>query len=388
MKQKIIRVTTVPMSLASLLKGQLNYMSAHFDIIGISGSDDGYLEEVGKRENVKVIPVTMTRKITPFKDLIAVYKLYKIFKKEKPLIVHSHTPKAGTLSMIAAKFAHVPYRLHTIAGLPLVEATGLKRVVLNLVEKITYKCATKIYPNSYGLVDIILENNFTIKNKLKVLANGSSNGIDTSHFDPKLYDNKFKCELRSSPELKLKDNDYVFIYVGRLVKDKGVNELIEAFNLIDNTNNNIKLLLVGWYENELDPLLPETKKNIKDNDNIITTGWVVDVRPYFSIANALIFPSYREGFPNVVLQAAAMGLPCVVSNINGCNEIIENNLNGFVIPTKDHKAIHEKMLLLLNNKSKAETMAKNSRPKVISKYEQKLVWSAILNEYKALEKSI
>lgn len=385
MKEKILRITTVPMSLASLLKGQLKYVSEHFEVIGISSPEDGFLEDIGKRENVKVIPVEMTRKITPVKDLVAVYKLFKIIKKEKPFIVHSHTPKAGTLSMLAAFLAKTPHRLHTIAGLPLVEATGFKRFVLNAVEKLTYSCATKIYPNSYGLVDIILKNKFTTKDKLKVLANGSSNGIDTTHFDPSLYDQNFKNELKASPKLNIKNDDYVFIYVGRLVKDKGVNELVKAFNLIENPENSIKLLLVGWYEDDLDPLSLETEASIKSNKNIITTGWVADVRPYFSIANALIFPSYREGFPNVVLQAAAMGLISIVTDINGCNEIVENGNNGFVIPTKNYKAIYEKMVFLLNNRENIKDMGKKSRQIVVERYEQKIVWSAILDEYNKLK---
>ena len=371
------------MSLASLLKGQLKFMSDYFEIIGVSSAEDGFLDHISTRENIKTIPVEMTRKITPIKDLFAVYKLYKIFKNEQPFIVHSHTPKAGTLSMLAARLANVPHRLHTIAGLPLVEATGLKRALLNFVEKITYKCATKIYPNSYGLVDIILENKFTDKDKLKVLGNGSSNGIDTTHFDPKLYDEKFKTKLKS--DLNIAETDYVFIYVGRLVKDKGVNELIKAFNAINSEFENVKLLLVGWYENELDPLIPETVDIIKSNNNIITTGWVADVRPYFAISDTLVFASYREGFPNVVLQAAAMELFSIVTDINGCNEVIEDNKNGFIIPTKNNKAIYEKMAFVLNNKDKTAQMGLKSRARIITNYEQKLVWSAILEEYNGLQ---
>lgn len=371
------------MSLASLLKGQLKFMSDYFEIVGVSSAEDGFLKDISRRENIRTIPVEMTRKITPIKDLFAVYKLYKIFKKEQPFIVHSHTPKAGTLSMLAARLAKVPHRLHTIAGLPLVEATGLKRTLLNSVEKVTYKCATKIYPNSYGLVDIILENKFTDNSKLKVLGNGSSNGIDTTHFDPELYDEKFKNELKS--DLNIEENDYVFIYVGRLVKDKGVNELMKAFSNINNKFKNVKLLLVGWYENELDPLLPETENIIKSNPNVITTGWVADVRPYFAISDTLVFPSYREGFPNVVLQAAAMELFSIVTDINGCNEVIENNKNGFIIPTKNYEAIYKKMTYVLDNKSKTAEMGLKSRSLIIKNYEQKLVWSAILEEYKKLQ---
>lgn len=372
------------MSLASLLKGQLNFMSDYYEIIGISSEEEGFLEEISRRENIRTIPVEMTRKITPFKDIIAVYKLYRVFKTEQPFIVHSHTPKAGTLSMLAARLAKVPNRLHTIAGLPLVEAKGLKRLVLNLVEKITYTCATKIYPNSYGLVDIILQNKFTTKEKLKVLGNGSSNGIDTTHFNPDMYDAKFKSNLRA--ELNFTENDYVFVYIGRLVKDKGVNELITAFSNINTTYENVKLLLVGWYENELDPLLPETEAIIKSNNNIRTTGWVADVRPYFAISNSLVFPSYREGFPNVVLQACAMNLPCIVTNINGCNEIISEPENGSIIPIKNAEAIHlamEKMYVM--SKDNHKKMGETSRNIVVSKFEQQFVWNAILEEYRTLE---
>jgi glycosyltransferase involved in cell wall biosynthesis len=383
MKKKIIRVTTVPKSLGGLLTGQLKFMSQYFEVVGISSKGiKGSLQKINDDEGVRVIPVEMTRKITPIKDLKAVWKLYKIFKKEQPFIVHSHTPKAGTLSMLAALLARVPHRLHTIAGLPLVEATGFKRFILNTVEKITYSCATKIYPNSYGLVDIILEHKFTSKNKLKVIGKGSSNGIDTNHFNPTLFTDDFKKDLRN--KLNIPNNNFVFIFVGRLVTDKGLNELISAFSKLNKTHNDIKLLLVGGYEKELDPLLPETEATINSNKNIITTGWVDDVRPYFSIANALTFPSYREGFPNVVMQAAAMELVSIVSNINGCNEIIQNKENGIVIPVKNQQALYDAMVEIYSNKDTAIAMGKASRKLIVANYERKEVWNALLKEYNSL----
>ena len=245
MKKKIIRVTTVPLSLTKLLSGQLNFMSDYYDILAVSSNGNNDLKKVEEREGVKTFPIEMTRKITPIKDLAAVWKLYKLFKKEKPFIVHSHTPKAGTLSMLAARFAGVPHRLHTIAGLPLIEATGIKRVILNLVEKITYKCATKIYPNAHGLVKIIIDNNFTKMSKLKVIANGSSNGIDTSFFNPIHFNTETKQALRK--KLNFKDEDFIFIFTGRLVTDKGVNELITAFNKI-NENTKLKNFKSTFYK--------------------------------------------------------------------------------------------------------------------------------------------
>ncbi|MEP2240117.1 MAG: glycosyltransferase, partial [Maribacter sp.] len=181
--KKIIRVTTVASSLKILLKGQLSYMNQFYDIIGVS-SKDPMLDEVTEIEGIPTKGIDMTRKITPFKDLRAVWQLYTYFRKEKPAIVHTHTPKAGTLGLLAALLAGVPNRLHTIAGLPLMEATGKKRILLNTVEKITYACATKVYPNSKGLDEFVKKEKFTKPSKLKVIGEGSSNGVSIEHFDP------------------------------------------------------------------------------------------------------------------------------------------------------------------------------------------------------------
>ncbi len=338
---------------------------------------------VSKLEEIPTIAVEMTRKITPIKDLKAVWQLYKLFKKEKPFIVHSHTPKAGTLSMLAAKLAGVPYRLHTIAGLPLVEATGSKRWLLNAVEKITYSCATRIYPNSFGLQDIILQNKFTTKNKLKVIANGSSNGIDTTYFNPQAYENSDEIH-KLKQELKIAEEDFVFVFMGRLVTDKGINELIVAFNKLCQEHQHIKLLLVGTYENDLDPLLPETLRAIETNQHILSPGWVDDVRPYFAISDALTFPSYREGFPNVVMQAGAMELACIVTDINGCNEIVKHKETGLIIPVKDTEALYTAMSFILNHKTASKHMGVKCRAHIVSNFERKVVWEALLDEYNTL----
>ncbi len=385
MKKKLIRITTIPESLGKLLQGQLKFMADHYEVIGISSSGNDFLNQVGSAEGIKVIPIEMTRKITPIKDLIAVWQLYKVFKYEKPFIVHSHTPKAGTLGMFAAYLAKVPHRLHTIAGLPLLEATGKKRWLLDVVEKLTYKCATKIYPNSFGLKDIILKNKYTSNNKLRVIGNGSSNGIDTNHFDPSLCNEAEKQVLRVA--LGIEKSDFVYIFVGRLVKDKGINELIEAFKKIASEFRNTKLLLVGPYEKDLDPLLPITESFINNSDQVIAVGFQSDVRPYFAISNCLVFPSYREGFPNVVMQAGAMGLPSIVTNINGCNEIITHGENGVIIPSKDEAALLQGMTTFVTDRKLVGTLAKNARPMIASRFERSFVWNAILKEYGTLENS-
>lgn len=383
---KIFRTTTVPLSLRILLKGQHRFMGrAGFEVVGISSAGPD-LQEVENDEGIRVVELEMSRSISPLKDIKSVWSFYKLCKREQPTIVHSHTPKAGLVGMLGAKLAGVPIRLHTVAGMPLMEARGLKRRVLDLVEKIIYAAATRVYPNSKILYDFILEGGYTGENKLKVIANGSSNGIDTSFFDKEQIVIGVRDSLRA--ELKIFTDSFVFIFVGRLVGDKGINELVTAFKRTREAakQRNIKLLLVGPLESELDPLKPQTLKEIEGNSDIISVGFQQDVRPYFAISDALVFPSYREGFPNVVMQAGAMGLPSIVSDINGCNEIIIEGENGTIISVKDSDAVYKAMLRFVEDGPYYDKMKANARKMIQDRYEQQVVWDALLEEYNTLLK--
>lgn len=376
MKHKLIRITTVPISLEKLIEGQLNFMQDYFEVTAVSSEKEA-LERLGKRLNVRTYFTEMTRKITPYKDLISVYTLYRFFKKEKPSIVHTHTPKAGVAGMLAARLAGVPVRLHTVAGLPLLETSGIKRKVLELVEMITFASATKVYPNSFRIAEILIENNYVSVKKVHVIKNGSSNGIDTAFFDPAVISEVEKNELRAS--LKIPKEAFVFVFVGRLVGDKGINELINS--LMRFNNPNVYLLLVGPLETDLDPLSERSILEIESNENIVSVGYQTDVRPYFAISDALVFPSYREGFPNVVMQAGAMGLPSIVSNINGCNEIIEEGMNGIIVPVKNVDALFDAMQLMVNDVMFKNKLKENSRSSIVNRYQRKDMWKAIFKEY-------
>ncbi|WP_205966364.1 glycosyltransferase family 4 protein [Parapedobacter sp. SGR-10] len=383
-KFKLVRITTVPISLRVLLKGQHRFMSENgFAVKGIS-SDGEDLHQIMQSEGIPVIPLEMTRTISPLKDIKSLWQFYKLCKKEKPTIVHSHTPKAGIVGMLGAKLAGVPIRLHTVAGLPLMEAKGLTRKVLDFVEKLTYSCATKVYPNSLGLYDFILENKYTREDKLKIVSNGSSNGIDTGFFSSSHFTREQVGQLRQ--DLGISGMDFVFVFVGRLVGDKGINELVEAFRgtACGVPERNVKLLLVGSLETKLDPLKPETLKEIETNPNIISVGFQKDVRPYFAISDALAFPSYREGFPNVVMQAGAMGLPSIVSDINGCNEIVIEGQNGTIVPSKNVEKLMEAMRKISHDKAYYEQLQRNARKMIETRYEQRVVWEALLAEYNSL----
>lgn len=378
--KKIIRITTVPSSLKILLKGQLKYLSQYFEVIGISSKGED-LKNVEDDEGVKTCSVEMARKISPFKDLIAVIRLYFIFKKEKPLIVHSITPKAGLLTMLAGKMAGIPIRMHTFTGLIFPTRTGFMQKLLIKMDQLLCWSATNIYPEGKGVQNDLIKFKITGK-PLKVIANGNVNGIDLDHYVEDKINIVFRNNLKK--ELNIIENNFVFIFVGRLVGDKGINELIRAYSAIRTINT--KLLLVGSYEEDLDPLDKETLKMIDAYDDIISVGFQKDVRPYFLISNALVFPSYREGFPNVVMQAGAMGLPSVVSNINGCNEIIIPNENGLIVPSKNIEQLKEAMQLMMNDKEKYSRMKSNARKMIRDRYDQEVVWVALLHEYKTLLK--
>ncbi len=377
MKTKLIRITTVPISLKILLKGQLNYMNQYFDLIAVSSNGDD-LKEVAREQGVKTKAIEMSRQITPIKDVVSLYKMVLFFLREKPQIVHTHTPKAGIVGMVAAWICRVPHRLHTVAGLPVMEAVGNKKKILLLVEKLTYFCATKVYINSYGLQDYILENRLASKDKLKIIGYGSSNGIDTNHFDRTDEVVSQSEEIEEKYNLK---NKFVFCFVGRVVKDKGINELLYAFNRLSNEYDDIRLFVVGNFEEELNPISGKSKDILKNNEHIIEVGFQDDVRPYMACNNVFVLPTYREGFPNVVLQACSIGLPCIVTDINGCNEIIANEKNGLLVKVKKKDLLFDAMQRFLKDISLADKLSINSRKGIIKRYNRKMFFEFLLNEY-------
>ncbi|WHF51449.1 glycosyltransferase family 4 protein [Chryseobacterium gotjawalense] len=385
--KKLFRISTIPMSLNLLLKGQLRYLNQFYEVTVISGAGSD-LEEVREREGVKVEAIEMSREISILKDLVALFQLYRFFKKEKPDIVHSITPKAGLLTMMAARLAGVPVRMHTFTGLIFPYKKGLLKFILIWMDRLLASSATHVYPEGKGVKED-LERYRISRKPLKILAHGNVNGIDTSYFNPETIAESDQENLRL--QLGLSEEDFVFIFVGRLVRDKGINELVTAFknlNVIARrhdeatpTPHNLKLLLVGPFEQELDPLEAATLKEIETNPHIISVGFQTEVRPYFALSDALVFPSYREGFPNVVLQSLAMELPAIVTDINGCNEIITPGENGLIIPVKNAEVLQAAMEALYTDTSLYQSLKNNTR-KSIFLYEQKAVWEALLEEYR------
>lgn len=376
-KKKLIRITTASYSLSTLLKGQLRFLNDYYEVVGIASGRE-VLEVVEEREGVRVIDVPMKREISLISDVVSLFRLIYLFYKERPYIVHANTPKASLLSMIAAWITRVPNRVYTVTGLRFETATGKFRRLLVGMEKITCWCATKVIPEGEGVKKTLMVNRITHK-PLKVVLNGNINGIDIDYF---------KRQTVSEDDIeKLRVPDcYTFVFVGRLVKDKGIRELVHAFLRLYNQYKHVRLLLVGGLEQELDPLDEETLSLLQSHKVISAVGFQNDVRPYLAVSDVLVFPSYREGFPNVVLQAGAMGLPSIVTDINGCNEIIREGENGKIIPLRDENALYEAMTWFYEHRDdEVKEMALRARPLIMERYEQHKVWTALLEEYRMLE---
>lgn len=371
---KIIRSSTVPSSINVFCKGLLSELkeSEGYEILVLS-SPGPDLDLIKKREKVRTVAVQMERHISPFKDIRSLWNLVYVLYKEKPQMIHSITPKAGLLCMLAAWICRIPIRVHTFTGLVFPTAKGLTQRILITTDRITCACATHVVPEGEGVKHDLEKYRITHK-PLHVLGHGNVRGIDLDHYD------RTPDVMAKAASIR-KPNVFTFIFVGRLVGDKGINELVEAFTRLNEKYPDTRLILVGGQEPHLDPLKPATIKEIECNKAIEDVGRQQDVRPWFAAAECLVFPSYREGFPNVVIEAGAMGLPSIVTNINGSREIIIEGRNGIIIPSHNVDSLFEAMESLLTEKEKRIRMAQEARSLIASRYEQYYVRKCLKQFY-------
>lgn len=375
-KKKIIRATTVPTSLETFCKDMLRELNQRYEIVAVS-SPLPELEVVATREGVRTIAVKMERRISLKRDIVSLWQMYKVMRRERPWMVHSMTPKAGLMCMVAAWLARVPRRVHTFTGLVWPTATGLNRMILKTTDRILCACATHIIPEGNGVKNDLINGKITRK-PMKVLANGNVRGIELDHY-------RRTAEVEEEAAKIRKEGVLTFVFIGRLVRDKGIHELVEAFVRLNKENPHTRLVLVGRTEAELDPLNEETQHIINTHDAIEAVGSQKDVRPWLAASDVLAFPSYREGFPNVVIEAGAMGLPSIVTNINGCNEIIIPGENGVIIPPRDADALYEAMKDLCEDDEKRVYLTKNARESVASRFDCQIVRRALYDFYASLE---
>lgn len=341
---------------------------------------DDRTQEVALREAATFHPIKLSRKLSPFQDIVSLILMIRLIRKLRPDIVHSHSPKAGIVAMLAGWFCRVPVRIHTIAGLPLMETSGFKRKLLVWVERLTYNAATAVWPNSKVQKEEIFQQNiYPRSTKLEVIGQGGSNGIDLSHFSPTEALQAQALDFRK--EQGIQPDDVVLSFVGRLANYKGVNELVTAFVQLQEQYPQLKLLLIGPLE-DINPLEPNTLQHIEQHPSIISVGHQSDIRKYLLASQIFVFPSYREGFPQSLMQACAMGLPTIATDINGCNEIVAHGQRGLLIPIKDSKSIIEAVEKYLND---PELMAKYAAAAALfirNHFEQNTFWNLIAEAYR------
>ena len=369
---KIIRGVTVAQSVGFFAGLIPEFKEMGLEVVAVS-SDGPELQNVIDAGG-RVVIVDMERHISPFKDLRSLWKMIRVFQRERPDMVHSMTPKAGLICMMAGWITRVPVRVHTFTGLVFPTTKGLKRKILMATDWLTCAFATHVIPEGEGVKNDLLNNGITHK-PIRVLGYGNVRGIDLERFDPNRED------VQQAATKIRKDGVFTFIFIGRLVGDKGINELVEAFSRLNAQYPKTRLILVGDMEQNLDPLKPETLVEIKDNSAIEAVGPQSDVRPWLVASDAFVFPSYREGFPNVVIEAGAMGLPSIVTDINGSREIIIDGKNGIIIPPRQSDVLQRAMEIFVTDRDLRRSLSDNARGMISSRFEQGFVRKSLKDYY-------
>lgn len=380
---RLMFASTIPSSLNTFFEGLFTMLRKEGHDVTVVSSPGTAMQDMRQREGVHTCDVPMRRAISPAADIVSLFRLVRVMRREKPHMVHSMTPKAGLLSMMAARIAGVPVRVHTYTGLLFPTSTGLRRRLLMLTDRITCACATHIIPEGQGVRSDLLDNGITRK-ELRVIGHGNVRGVDMEYYDR--TDSVLSSAQSLRQSLGIRPDDFVFVFVGRVVADKGMAELAQAFKRIYGEFPNTKLLIVGRMEPDHDPLDSDTLNVLSSHPGVTLAGEQSDVRPWLAAASALVFPSYREGFPNVVLEAGAMGIPSVVTDINGSREIINEGINGLIVPSHDASRLYEAMKRLMTDKTLCENMAANARAIINEKFEQKMLRRLQLDFYNAILK--
>lgn len=371
-KKKIIRACTVPQSLGFCKEVMIRMREMDYEVIAVSSPGEA-LDAIRDDDGFKTIAVPMARHISLVGDIKSLWSMIKVFRKEKPYIVHSLTPKAGLICMMAGKLTGVPVRIHMFTGLIWPTSTGLKRKILMATDWLTCACATHVLPEGQGVLNDLKNGGITRK-PLKVLGYGNVMGVDMDRF------NATRFEDIEKPN----DGIFRFVFVGRIVGDKGINELVDAFTQLHEKYPKTKLTLVGKYETDLDPVSELTRHRIDANPGIDACGskYGDDLLKEYLMSDCFVMPSYREGFPNTPMEAGAMGLPNIVTDINGSREIVVDGENGLIVPPRTVQPLYEAMERMMMDDAMREKMQKNARPMIESRFEKGFVQDCLLEFYK------
>lgn len=370
---------TAPVSLV-FLAGQVSFMRAAGYSVHAITSPGPELASFGAREGVRVEAVEMPRRITPLQDLVALRRLWKALRRIRPDIVHAHTPKGGLLGMLAAWLARVPVRVYHLRGLPFVTAAGPRRRLLRATERVSCALAHRVLAVSHSIRTIAVDEGICREDKIKVLLGGSGNGVDaTGRFVPAAP--AVRAEARA--ELAIPPDAAVVGFVGRLVRDKGVVELAEAWLRLREGAPGLHLLLVGPAERE-DAVPVEVLAALRADPRVHLTGHARDTPRLYAAMDVVALPTYREGFPNVALEAAAMGLPIVATSVPGCTDAVRDGVTGTLVPARDAGALAGALRRYLEDPALRDRHGQAGRQRVLAEFRREAIWEGIAAEYQGL----
>ncbi len=376
---KIAHITTIDMSLRYLLLNQLSSLQhAGYEVVGISstGPEVPHIEAAGIRH----IAVPITRRFTPWADALSLWRLYRVMRRERFTIVHTHTPKPGLLGQIAARLAGVPIVVNTLHGFYFHDHMHpIWRRFYILTEKIAAKCSDVILSQNGEDIQTAIREGICRPEKIKLLGNG----IDIRRFDPGALDQALIAQKRQ--ELGLPASSPIVGFVGRLVAEKGVPELLEAARLVARRVPGVRFLFVGRIDRDkADAITPELAAEYGLQDICVFAGHRLDMPEMYALMDVFALPSHREGFPRSPMEASAMRVPCVVTDIRGCREAVVHGQNGLLVPLGDVPALAEAITDLLTNREKARKMGEQGRRLAIERFDEREVFVKVRNEYMRL----
>ncbi|MBK9161533.1 MAG: glycosyltransferase [Nitrosomonadales bacterium] len=379
---RIARISTVAFFVVSQLKRQIESLSesgAHVTVVASSGPEMASLERI---PDVDCVAIDIPRSISPWRDLRALICLYRFFRREHIDIAHSTTPKAGLLTAIAALLAGVPIRLHTFTGQPWVRMRGIKRGLARGSDKLIGKLSTRCYADSESQRQFLIEQGLIAPEQLFVIGAGSLAGVDTGRFSPARFSSEEKIATRRA--LNIPEDAQVILFVGRITVDKGVHELLEAFRETKNELNRVHLVFVGPFDSDSGVTGGISRRDIEGIQDTHVVSYTACPEAYMSIADILCLPSYREGFGTVVIEAAAMGVPTVGSNIYGLSDAVVDNETGILVPPRDSSALARALSMLLTDGERRVQMGCAARNRIEMLFDANMVNGGLIEEYHRL----
>lgn len=375
---KLVHLTTAPISLG-FLRGQPAYIGDRgFEVLAIS-SPDALLTQFGDDEQVETHAIELPRRITPIHDLGAVRRLVTLLRSIRPLIVHAHTPKGGLLGMISSFIACTPVRIYHMRGLPYMTATGKRRLLLKTTERVSCRLAHRVFCVSHSLRDVAIRDGICPPSKIVVFAGGSGNGVDsTDRFNPRRFSPMYRQSARE--HLGIAPSDLVIGFVGRVVRAKGIHELATAWAQLRDTYPTAHLIIAGPIEPQ-DPADPAILARFVADHRVHTMGMVDDPSAIYPLLDVVALPTYREGFPNVPLEAAAMELPVVATKIPGCIDAVQDGVTSTLVPPRNADALRIAIERYLDNPQLRARHGKAGRDRVLRDFRQEVIWEGIYQEY-------